>query len=130
VDTENFQELSIGQLAKRSGLATSAIRFYESRGLLRPRRTEGGQRRYPLEAELTLRRLRFAQSAGFTLSEVTELLGPVPEGEALFGHWQSLAEQKMAQLDTVIAQATEMKRLLGQAMACACHQPEECGLLN
>jgi len=110
-------------------LAPSAIRFYESRGLISARRTEGGQRVFDAEAELSLRQLQFAQSSGFTLSEIAELLGPIESGEPLFNQWRSRAEEKLRELDAVIAQAREMKHRLQQAIACRCTDPAECGLL-
>jgi MerR family transcriptional regulator, redox-sensitive transcriptional activator SoxR len=127
---ENYQKMSIGELAKESGLATSAIRYYETRGLLQSTRTEGGQRQYDRNAALALRQVRFAQSAGFTLSEIVDLLGPMNSGEPLFGQWRALAERKMSELDAVIEQAHEMKLKLHQALSCQCAEPDDCGLLR
>jgi len=127
---ENFRTILIGELAKRSGLNCSAIRYYESRGLVESRRTPGGQRRYDVAAELTLRQVRFAQSVGFTLSEVSDLLGPLQSGEPLFSNWQDLARQKLVELDAVIEQAQEMKIRLHEALNCRCIDPEDCGLLS
>jgi len=129
--SEDFlQKLSIGELAKASGVTPSAIRYYESRGLLRSSRTEGGQRRYGGEAPLALRQLSFAKSAGFTLAEVGALLGPMQTGEPLFDSWRGLAEKKLVELDAVIDQAQDMKRRLAQALACSCERVEDCALLN
>lgn len=72
--------LTIGQLAERAGVTTSAIRFYESRGLLSSERTVGNQRRY---AQSTLRRVAFirtAQRVGLTLEEIGEALATLPDG--------------------------------------------------
>ena len=127
---ENSLQMTIGELAKQVGVATSAIRFYESRGLVSSVRTEGGQRRYDGEAVLKLQQLSYAQSAGFTLVEIGELLVPLESGEPLFGHWQRLAERKLEELDGVIARAEEMKRCLRQALACHCVTTDACGLLT
>ena len=73
-------ELTIGELSERSGVATSALRFYEERGLIGSRRTTGNQRRY---AKATLRRVAFirtAQRVGLTLEEVSEALATLPQG--------------------------------------------------
>ena len=73
-------ELTIGELSERSGVATSALRFYEERGLIESRRTTGNQRRY---ARATLRRVAFirtAQRVGLTLEEVAEALATLPAG--------------------------------------------------
>jgi MerR family redox-sensitive transcriptional activator SoxR len=124
------REITIGQLANRCGLAPSAIRFYESRGLISAIRTEGGQRRYGEDAALTLRQILFAQSAGFTLAEIADLLGPMESGEPLFANWQSLAEKKLLELDNVIERAQEMKARIKLALDCRCAKPENCGLLT
>ena len=121
--------MSIGELAKGSGLAPSAIRFYESRGLLRSERSEGGQRRFEPGALLALRQLRFAQSAGFTLEEITQLLGPLQSDEPLFAQWQAMAREKLTELNSVIEQAQEMKQRLTYALECRCKSAEECPLL-
>jgi len=122
--------MTIGELAKASGLASSAIRYYESLGLIRSERSEGGQRRYDEDAPLTLRQLTFAKSAGFTLREMTDLLTPLESGQPLFAAWQALAQRKLVELDAVIAQAQEMKQRLQHALACRCTNVDECGLLN
>ena len=109
------REITIGQLANRCGLAPSAIRFYESRGLISAIRTEGGQRRYGEDAALTLRQI---------------LLGPMESGEPLFANWQSLAEKKLLELDNVIERAQEMKARIKLALDCRCAKPENCGLLT
>jgi MerR family transcriptional regulator, redox-sensitive transcriptional activator SoxR len=124
------EKISIGELSKRSGLAPSAIRFYESCDLLHSTRTEGGQRRYDPATATTLRIVNFAKSAGFTLSEISGLLGPIQSGEPLFEHWRVLAERKLVELDAVISQAEEMKRRLHHALICPCSDPEKCSLLD
>jgi MerR family redox-sensitive transcriptional activator SoxR len=126
---EVSQKISIGELSKRSGVACSAIRYYESRQLIQSARTEGGQRKYDESVELTLKQVRFAQSVGFPLSEIGDLLGPLESGEPLFAHWQTLAAHKLVELDSVIEQAQEMKRRLQQALECRCATAEDCGLL-
>lgn len=134
--SENLENISIGDLARQSGFAPSAIRYHESLGLLTSKRTEGGQRRYPPEAVLKLRQLKFAQSAGFTLAEISDLLGPTDlfapaePGDYLFSQWRERAEKKLIELDAVIAQAEEMKSRLRAALACNCQQPEDCTLLS
>ena len=128
--SENSFSLSIGELAKRTNNAPSAIRFYESIGLLTGTRTEGGQRRYGAEAIDTLRYIGFAKASGFTLSEISALIQPTQMGDPLFSHWKDLSERKLAELDDVIKRAEEMKRLLHYAIECRCTRVEECGLLR
>ena len=128
--SENSLDLSIGELAKRSRCAPSAIRYYESVGLVRGDRTPGGQRRYGEDALLSLRYIAFAKAAGFTLSEITALNDPVAPGHPLFENWKELADRKLQELDEVIERAKHMKKLLRFAIDCRCTDSEECGLLS
>lgn len=75
-----MEGLTIGELSARSGLAPSALRFYESEGLLPATRTAGGQRRYPRSALRRLAFVRAAQRVGLTLDEVREALASLPDG--------------------------------------------------
>jgi MerR family redox-sensitive transcriptional activator SoxR len=130
VADKSFLDFSIGEVAKRSGVSASAIRYYETLGLISSERSEGGQRRYTDDALLALKYISFAQEAGFTLREIALLNDPALPGSPLFGKWKLLAERKMEQLDSVIARAQHMKRLLRFAIDCRCTRAEECGLLN
>jgi len=89
-----MQEISIGQLAQRTGLAVSAIRYYETQGLLAPQRNAGGQRRYP---KADIRRLSFvivAQNFGFSLGRIAALLADLPHGRTPTGEdWQVISEK-------------------------------------
>jgi MerR family redox-sensitive transcriptional activator SoxR len=114
--------LLIGELAKRAGLATSAIRYYESIGLLPEPYRVSGQRRYGAEA---LKRLEFigaAQHAGFTLREIAEL----SDGFDV----QTLARRKLAEVKAELKRTRERKRWLDAAAECDCASPEECTLFD
>lgn len=114
--------LLIGELAKRAGVATSAIRYYESIGLLPEPYRVSGQRRYGQE---TLKRLEFiaaAQRAGFTLREITEL----SDGFDVRG----LAQRKLPAVKAELKQARERERWLDAASECNCGSPEECTLFD
>lgn len=114
--------LLIGELAEKAGIAPSAIRYYESIGLLPEPYRVSGQRRYGDE---TLERLRFiatAQQAGFTLREITEL----SDGFDVRG----LAARKMPEVKAELKQARERKRWLDAAAQCECGSPEECTLFD
>jgi MerR family redox-sensitive transcriptional activator SoxR len=124
------QEWTIGELARRSGLAASSIRFYEAEGLISSRRTDGGQRRYDAEALAQLKLIVFAKSSGFRLAEIASLLAPPDRGEPLFAGWRSQAEAKLAELDEVITRAREMKRRLRAALECRCEKAQDCGLIS
>jgi MerR family redox-sensitive transcriptional activator SoxR len=114
--------LPIGELAKRAGLATSAIRYYESIGLLPEPYRVSGQRRYGSE---TLARLSFiagAQRAGFTLREIVEL----SEDFDLRG----LAQRKLPEARAELKRARETKRWLETASSCDCASPDDCTLFD
>jgi MerR family transcriptional regulator, redox-sensitive transcriptional activator SoxR len=114
--------LLIGELAEKAGIAPSAIRYYESIGLLPEPYRVSGQRRY---GEETLERLRFiatAQQAGFTLREITEL----SDGFDVRG----LAQRKMPEAKAELKLARERTKWLDAAAQCECGSPEECTLFD
>jgi MerR family redox-sensitive transcriptional activator SoxR len=114
--------LLIGELAQRAGLATSAIRYYESIGLLPEPYRVSGQRRY---GDDTLKRLEFiaaAQHAGFTLREITELSDRFDV--------RGLAQRKLPEVKAELKQARDRKRWLDTAAECACGSPDECTLFD
>ncbi len=125
------KSLTIGDLADRSGVRTSALRFYESRGLISSQRTAGNQRRYARE---TLRRvavIRAAQILGLSLEEIENALSQLPEArtpnrrdwERLSGTWQGL-------LDGRIAELVALRDRLSGCIGCGCLSLETCSLLN
>lgn len=119
-------ELTIGEVARQVGIRASAIRYYESVGLLPPPRRVSGQRRYHAEI---LRRLAFiqaAQAVGFSVAEMRALLGELHEDIPLSTRWQSLARRKLAEVDALIHQAQGMKRLLENGLQCNCSDLEQC----
>lgn len=128
--SENSSTLSIGELAKRTQIAPSAIRFYESLGLIESSRTDGGQRRYHPDALLALKYIALAKASGFTLSEIRALKAPTNHGDPLFAHWKDLAEKKLTELDQVISRAEQMKQMLTYAIECRCTKVEDCGLIS
>src|SRR5690242_12637090 len=114
-----MSELTIGELAERSGLATSAIRYYEDRGLVRSRRTTGNQRRYE---RATLRRLAFirtAQRVGLTLEEVEVALATLPSNRTpTKKDWTRLSRTWRPRLDAQIAQLERLRDTLDQCIGC------------
>lgn len=107
--------LAIGELARRTGTATSALRYYERIGLLPPAERARGRRHYPPATLERLAFVRLCQDAGFTLTEICELL--VATGRRRRS-WSGLAERKVDELDSRIAEAQRAKKLLKQALAC------------
>ena len=105
----------IGELARRTGVATSALRYYERIGLLSPAERVGQRRHYsPLSAE-RVALIRLCQDAGFTLAEIGRLLVAFSRGGRAWGH---LGERKIAELDARIANAQRAKKLVAHALEC------------
>ena len=125
-EREEMAELSIGEIAARSGFAASAIRFYESEGLLPVPPRRSGRRIYDESVLDRLALIRLTQSAGFGLAEIQALLRGFtrrsPPGKRL----RELARNKIAELDERIAEAERMKHLLGEVMACRCPTLRDC----
>ncbi len=124
----NGAALSIGEVARRAGIAASAIRYYESIGLLPAPTRESGRRRYD---EAILGRLAFvdiAQQAGFTLSEVGELLEAGVAHERMAETLQGMSARKLADIQALIERAEAMRGWLEIAGSCTCSRPEECTL--
>ena len=119
-------ELGIGEVARRAGIATSAVRYYESEGLIPRAARRSGRRVYDESILLQLTLIDLAKNAGFTVAEIKRLLGGfarrTPPGE----RWRTLAEAKLDQLDQRIAEAERMKRLLRVVMRCACPTFDDC----
>ncbi|HEX6030191.1 MAG TPA: redox-sensitive transcriptional activator SoxR [Tepidiformaceae bacterium] len=124
-------QLTIGDLARRSGVATSALRFYESCGLLSSHRTEGGQRRYD---RATLRRvavIRAGQAVGLTLEEIRAALASLPSGRTPDTQdWARLSSGWRRSLDRRIGELERLRDKLSGCIGCGCLSLTECGLLN
>jgi MerR family redox-sensitive transcriptional activator SoxR len=123
--------LSIGDLARRTGLSVSAIRFYEQRGLVSAIRTSGNQRRF-LRADI--RRLSFAliaQRLGLTLAEVEAELAQLPQGRApTQADWAGISRRLRSRLDDRIAILQRTRDQLDGCIGCGCLSLERCALYN
>ena len=124
-------ELSIGQLAARSGVAPSALHFYEAKGLIRSRRTSGNQRRYGRD---TLRRLAFvrvAQRVGIPLADIREALAGLPEERTpTAADWAELSARWRTELDARIEKLTQLRDDFADCIGCGCLSLERCRLAN
>jgi DNA-binding transcriptional MerR regulator len=125
---DGFPELTIGEVAKRAGVATSSIRYYERIGLLEEPGRSGGQRRYEPEVLGKLGFIGVAQSAGFKLREIKELIDGVDSADGLGAPMRSLSDQKLIEVEALLERTRAMKGWLEVARECGCASPEECAL--
>ncbi|MEU1984379.1 redox-sensitive transcriptional activator SoxR [Nocardia sp. NPDC019395] len=125
------KELTPGQLSERSGVAVSALHFYEREGLISSRRTSGNQRRYTRE---TLRRvafIRISQRVGIPLSDIREALDRLPEGRTPTRRdWETLSTAWRADLEDRITQLVRLRDNLTGCIGCGCLSLGSCKLVN
>lgn len=125
------QGLTIGDLADRSGLAVSAIRFYETHGIVRPLRNQGGHRRY---GGSDLRRLSFtliAQRLGFPLAEIARHLSDLPDDRALDRQdWERIATGFRSEIARRIGALQQLADKLDGCIGCGCLSLDKCSLYN
>jgi MerR family transcriptional regulator, redox-sensitive transcriptional activator SoxR len=126
-----MKQLTIGQVAERSGVSTSAIRFYESRGLVEATRTSGNQRRYDAS---TLRRIAFvraAQRVGLTLEEIRDALATLPAARTpTAADWARLSASWRSRLDAQIERIERLRDHLADCIGCGCLSLRTCALNN
>jgi MerR family redox-sensitive transcriptional activator SoxR len=124
-------ELTIGDLAERSGIATSAIRYYEERGLVRSRRTTGNQRRYERAMLRRLAFIRTAQRVGLSLEEIEQALATLPSNRTpTKADWSRLSRGWRPRLDAQIAQLERLRDTLDSCIGCGCLSLRRCALSN
>ncbi|HEY1494251.1 MAG TPA: MerR family transcriptional regulator [Candidatus Solibacter sp.] len=117
--------MTIGEVASRSGLNASAIRFYEKQGLLPKPGRSGGRRQYDASILERLAVLQRARDCGFTLPEIRHLFTGFREGTPPSQRWQTLARRKLVELDELTRKIEVMKKYL--AKSCECRDLQECG---
>ena len=123
--------LTVGELAKRSGVAVSALHFYEARGLIRSSRSAGNQRRYPREVLRRVSVIKVAQRVGVPLADVHEALKALPQNRApTAAEWRRLSSKWKADLDERIASLTKLRDQLDQCIGCGCLSIGNCWLRN
>jgi MerR family redox-sensitive transcriptional activator SoxR len=124
-------ELTIGELAERSGVATSAIRYYEERGLVWSRRTTGNQRRYERPMLRRLAFIRTAQRVGLSLEEIEAALDTLPSNRTpTKADWARLSAGWRPRLDAQIAQLERLRDTLDSCIGCGCLSLRRCSLSN
>lgn len=117
--------LTIGEVAERAGLRTSALRYYEEAGLLEPATRVSGQRRYDETALERLTVIQFCQQLGFTLAEIRLLLTE-PRGAKQKERWRGFVDAKVGELDETITRVRAMKKVLLTSRDCDCIDVQEC----
>jgi MerR family redox-sensitive transcriptional activator SoxR len=123
--------LAIGEVATRSGMAPSALRYYESQGLIEATRTPGGARRYPRSVLRRLAVIRAARNVGLTLPEIRSALGALPDGRPpTVRDWARLSKDWRDRLDEQISALTQLRDGLTSCIGCGCLSLERCALSN
>jgi len=123
--------LTIGEVAERSGVATSALRFYEEQGLIHPERNDSGHRRYPRAVLRLVAFIVFAQKIGLSLEEVRKELARLPRNRAperadwvkLSAGWQKRIRERIAELE-------RLETGLGECIGCGCLSLDRCQFAN
>jgi MerR family redox-sensitive transcriptional activator SoxR len=124
-------ELSVGEVAERSGVAVSTLHFYESKGLIKSRRTSGNQRRYPRDVLRRVAVIKVAQRLGIPLASIKEAIGTLPEGRTPTAKdWQLLSSRWKKDLNERIAHLMRLRDNLSDCIGCGCLSLQRCKLYN
>ncbi|MFW9077670.1 redox-sensitive transcriptional activator SoxR [Pseudomonas sp. P2757] len=132
ITPENLhKQLSVGEVAARSGVAVTALHFYESKGLIKSQRNAGNQRRYPREVLRRVALIKVAQRLGIPLAEIGQALQQLPDNRApTAADWKVLSEQWSRELDDRINQLMVLRDRLNGCIGCGCLSMEACPLRN
>jgi len=126
-----MQELSIGELSDRSGVAASALRFYEAEGLIHAERSAGGQRRYHRDALRRVAFVRIAQQVGLSLEEIRDALSTLPENRTpTQKDWEELSASWRPRIDAQIRVLERLRDRLSACIGCGCLSLRVCRLVN
>ena len=124
-------QLTIGEVARRSGVASSALRFYEERGLIASERSGSGHRRYPRPVLRRIAFIVFAQRVGLTLEEIGAELSKLPENRAPTRRdWSRLSSGWSDRIDNRIAELERLKMGLTECIGCGCLSLDRCRFAN
>lgn len=123
--------LSVGDMARRSGVAVSTLHFYEVKGLIRSSRTQGNQRRYSRDMLRRVSVIRAAQRVGLPLSEIASALNALPDGRTPTPRdWDRMASSWQSELDERIARLELLRDRLSGCIGCGCLSMKLCPLVN
>lgn len=124
-------QLTISEVSRRTGVAASALRFYEDLGLISSERTDGNQRRFERSTIRTVSVIKAAQEVGLTLHEISEALSSLPGGRtATKADWARLARGWRANLDERIRELIALRDELGDCIGCGCLSLRSCAIFN
>mgnify|MGYP000881673865 FL=1 len=125
------RELTVGEVAARSGVAVSALHFYEAKGLIRSVRTAGNQRRFPRDVLRRIAVIKVAQRTGIPLAQIREALSSLPEGRTpTVADWRRLSRRWRAELDARIARLVHLRDEQDGCIGCGCLSLKQCPLRN
>lgn len=132
IEPEEFhRELTVGEVAERSGVAVSAIHFYEAKGLITSWRNHANQRRYPREVLRRVSIIKVAQRLGLPLASIKAALHSLPKGRTPTDQdWRKLSARWHAELDERIARLTRLRDQLTGCIGCGCLSMKACPLRN
>ena len=123
--------LSVGEVAKRSGVAVSTLHFYETKGLIFSLRTEGNQRRYPRGILRRVAVIKVAQRTGIPLASIQAALSRLPDGRAPTAEdWAALSGAWRTELDARIRRLTQLRDQMDDCIGCGCLSLKACPLRN
>lgn len=123
--------LSVGEAARRSGVAVSALHFYEAQGLIASLRSNGNQRRYPRPMLRRIALIKVAQRTGIPLNEIKRALSALPMGKPVSPEdWRRLSESWRENLDARIRTLTALRDQLTDCIGCGCLSMQDCPLRN
>ena len=129
-DAQFASMLAIGEVRRRSGLAPSAIRYYETAGLLEPPSRVSGKRRYRAGVLDQLSVIEAARQAGFRIVEIREFMAGVRAGARASEEWKTLARRKLPEVEAILQQTQAVRDLLVASLECACGADQECELFS
>jgi len=129
VDVE--KALTVGEVAARSGVAVSALHYYEAQGLIRSSRSRGNQRRYARDVLRRVSVIKVAQRVGVPLASIREALKTLPQDRApTAAEWRRLSSKWKAELDERIARLVQLRDRLDECIGCGCLSMRSCWLRN
>ncbi|MEG0242801.1 MAG: redox-sensitive transcriptional activator SoxR [Pseudomonas sp.] len=129
--TDSSRQLTVGEVARRSGVAVSTLHFYESKGLIASTRTGGNQRRYPALVLRTIAIIKVAQRTGIPLEEIKRALGRYPPNSKLTAaQWGEMSSAWREDLNARIRTLQALRDSLDNCIGCGCLSLEDCPLRN